>query len=97
MTDADADVPPSEHPMCGWVVRRPRADARTLANAAARFARAERPVMWLGNGCNRSDAGEAALAPAESLRGTSVASGRTPRIASAWVAEPSRHTISEPG
>ncbi|MEV5440549.1 thiamine pyrophosphate-binding protein [Streptomyces sp. NPDC052682] len=68
VADADAAVPEGEHPMCRWVVQRPRADAGALAEVAARLAQAERPVLWLGNGCNRSGAGEAALALAESLR-----------------------------
>lgn len=68
MADVDAVVPAGEHPMCRWVVQRPRADVRALAEVAARLAQAERPVLWLGNGCNRSGAGEAALALAESLR-----------------------------
>ncbi|MER8006839.1 thiamine pyrophosphate-binding protein [Streptomyces sp. NPDC094149] len=65
---ADVAVPQGEHPMCRWVVQRPRADARALADVVARLARARHPVLWLGNGCNRSGAGEAALALAESLR-----------------------------
>ncbi|WP_037677336.1 thiamine pyrophosphate-binding protein [Streptomyces griseus] len=68
VSDADARVPAAEHPMCRWVVQRPRADVRALADVAARLEQAERPVLWLGNGCNRSGAGEAALALAESLR-----------------------------
>jgi acetolactate synthase-1/2/3 large subunit len=68
VTDADAAVPEGEHPMRRWVVQRPRADARVLAEVVARLAQAECPVLWLGNGCNRSGAGEAALALAESLR-----------------------------
>ncbi|MDQ0745976.1 acetolactate synthase-1/2/3 large subunit [Streptomyces africanus] len=68
VADADAAVPEGEHPMCRWVTQRPRADAHALADVATRLAKAERPVLWLGNGCNRSGAGEAALALAESLR-----------------------------
>lgn len=68
VADADAAVPEGEHPMCQWVVQRPRADAQALADVVARLAQADRPVLWLGNGCNRSGAGEAALTLAESLR-----------------------------
>ncbi|MFE1294939.1 thiamine pyrophosphate-binding protein [Streptomyces sp. NPDC058731] len=68
VADEDAAVPEGEHPMRRWVVQRPRADARALADVAERLSRAERPVLWLGNGCNRSGAGEAALALAEALR-----------------------------
>ncbi|MFK4103982.1 thiamine pyrophosphate-binding protein [Streptomyces sp. NPDC019531] len=68
VADADAAVPEDEHPMCRWVVQRPRADVHALTDVATRLAQAERPVLWLGNGCNRSGAGEAALALAESLR-----------------------------
>jgi acetolactate synthase I/II/III large subunit len=68
VADADAAVPAGEHPMCRWVVQRPRADVHALSEVTTRLADAERPVLWLGNGCNRSGAGEAALALAESLR-----------------------------
>jgi acetolactate synthase I/II/III large subunit len=65
--EADAAAPEGEHPMRRWVVQRPRADVRALDDVAAQLAQAERPVLWLGNGCNRSGAGEAALALAEAL------------------------------
>lgn len=68
VADADAAVPEGEHPMRRWVVQRPRADVHVLADVAGRLGRAERPVLWLGNGCNRSGAGGAALALAETLR-----------------------------
>ncbi|MFC5831156.1 thiamine pyrophosphate-binding protein [Nonomuraea insulae] len=56
---------PATHPLRGWVGQRPRADAAALAGAAERISAARRPVLWLGNGCNRSGAGQAALALAE--------------------------------
>jgi acetolactate synthase I/II/III large subunit len=59
---------PDPHPALAWVGQRPRPDEVTLARAAARIATARRPVLWLGNGCARSGAGEAALELAETLR-----------------------------
>lgn len=64
--DTVPDVP-ERNPLCSWVVQRPRADAAVLAGAAEKIAEASRPVLWLGNGCNRSGAGDAALALAEAL------------------------------
>jgi acetolactate synthase I/II/III large subunit len=56
-----------EHPARRWVGQRPQADPTVLTAVADRLARAERPVLWLGNGCNRAKAGQAALALAEAL------------------------------
>ncbi|MFC4009307.1 thiamine pyrophosphate-binding protein [Nonomuraea purpurea] len=67
LVDEPADVPPA-HPLRDWVGQRPRPDAAALAAAAERIAAARRPVLWLGNGCNRSGAGRAALALAEARR-----------------------------
>lgn len=58
---------PARSPLCSWVTQRPRADADVLAGVAERVATAQRPVLWAGNGCNRSGAGPALLALAEGL------------------------------
>lgn len=58
---------PSSHPINAWVVQRPRSDEAVVARVAEKVAAAERPVLWLGNGCNRSGAGESVLAFAEAL------------------------------
>jgi acetolactate synthase-1/2/3 large subunit len=59
---------PDVHSLRAWVSQRPAPDPIALRRAAARLIDAKRPVLWLGNGCNRSGAGEAALALAEMLR-----------------------------
>jgi acetolactate synthase-1/2/3 large subunit len=64
------DNPPSVpaiHPSLSWVTQRPAANAEALAAAAERVARAKRPVIWVGNGANRSGAGEEILKLAETL------------------------------
>jgi len=58
---------PEVNPVMAWVRQRPSADPVVLAQVVERLAGAERPVLWLGGGCNRSGAGEAALALAEAL------------------------------
>jgi acetolactate synthase I/II/III large subunit len=59
---------PASHPLHTWVNQRPAPDAAAFATAVDRILAAERPVLWLGNGCNRSGAGSAALALAEALQ-----------------------------
>jgi len=59
---------PDEHPLTSWVGQRPRPDGAAMASLVERLVAAERPVLWLGNGVNRSHAGDAALAVAEALR-----------------------------
>jgi acetolactate synthase I/II/III large subunit len=56
---------PGVHPLREWVDQRPQADAGRLAQVARLIAGAEHPVLWLGNGCTISGAGEAALELAE--------------------------------
>ncbi|MFB9839809.1 thiamine pyrophosphate-binding protein, partial [Actinoallomurus acaciae] len=51
-----------------WVGQRPRPAADALREAADLITEARRPVLWLGNGCNRAQAGQAALDLAETLR-----------------------------
>lgn len=63
----DSPTVPKKNPLVSWVVQRPRSDADVLARVIEKVVAAERPVLWLGNGCNRSDAGDAALALAEAL------------------------------
>lgn len=58
---------PAEHPARRWVTQRPQADPELLATVAERLLDAQRPVLWIGNGCNRAEAGEAVLALAEAL------------------------------
>lgn len=60
--------PADPHPATAWVGQRPRPAADALREAADLIAAARRPVLWLGNGCNRAQAGEAALELAETLR-----------------------------
>lgn len=59
---------PSPHPLLDWVVQRPEPDRHALRKVVGLIAGAERPVLWLGNGCNRSGAGEAALELAGALK-----------------------------
>ncbi|MFD5747358.1 thiamine pyrophosphate-binding protein [Streptomyces sp. NPDC127033] len=58
---------PAVHPSRAWVIERPSANPVALARAAERVLRAERPVIWLGNGGNRARASEDVLALAEAL------------------------------
>lgn len=58
---------PATHPSRSWVTQRPAANAEALAAAAERVAQAKRPVIWVGNGTNRSGAGEEILRLAETL------------------------------
>jgi thiamine pyrophosphate-dependent acetolactate synthase large subunit-like protein len=62
-----APVIPAEHRARRWVHQRPRPDEACLAAVVAQVAAADRPVLWLGNGCKISGAGEVALAMAEEL------------------------------
>jgi len=58
---------PIEHPAMKWVGQRPAANAAALAAAVKKIASASRPVIWVGNGCNRAGAADEILALAESL------------------------------
>jgi len=60
-------VVPEVHPALSWVGVKPAPDAVALAEVAERVLAAERPVIWLGNGGNRSGAGTDVLALAHSL------------------------------
>ncbi|MBO0875056.1 MAG: thiamine pyrophosphate-binding protein, partial [Pseudonocardia sp.] len=59
---------PDVHPLRGLVDQRPRADVERLESAARLIAGASFPVFWVGNGCTRSEAGEAVLELAELLQ-----------------------------
>lgn len=66
--EIDGDLPTVEaHPATRIAAQRPHGEPRLVLEAVELIAAAERPVMWLGNGVNRSQAGEAALALAERL------------------------------
>lgn len=56
------------HPSRAWVGQRPQPAISTIAEAAQLVGKAKRPVLWLGNGCNRGNAGAQALALAEALQ-----------------------------
>ncbi|MFE3602819.1 thiamine pyrophosphate-binding protein [Streptomyces sp. NPDC059142] len=58
---------PGVHPSRAWVTERPSANPVALARVAERVLRAERPVIWLGNGGNRARASDDVLALAEAL------------------------------
>ncbi|MET7640896.1 thiamine pyrophosphate-binding protein [Streptomyces sp. NPDC005438] len=58
---------PESHPSRQWVTERPSANPTALARVAERVLRAERPVIWLGNGGNRARASEEVLALADTL------------------------------
>jgi acetolactate synthase-1/2/3 large subunit len=58
---------PAVHPALEWVHQRPRPDAGALVQVADRLRSASRPVLWLGSGTIRSEAGPTALALAEAL------------------------------
>ncbi|MGW7353287.1 thiamine pyrophosphate-binding protein [Streptomyces sp. NPDC054784] len=58
---------PAVHPSRGWVTERPSASPVALARVAERVLRAERPVVWLGNGGNRARGADDVLALAEAL------------------------------
>ncbi len=60
-------VVPQTHPARKWTAERPSPNPVALARAAERLLSAERPVIWLGNGGNRSRAGEDVLALADAL------------------------------
>ncbi|MFD3920986.1 thiamine pyrophosphate-binding protein [Streptomyces sp. NPDC058595] len=63
----DPPVVPAVHPSRAWVGERPSASPVALARVAERVLRAERPVIWLGNGGNRARASEDVLALADAL------------------------------
>ncbi|RDG39363.1 thiamine pyrophosphate-binding protein [Streptomyces corynorhini] len=63
----DPPTVPAVHPSRAWVSERPSANPAALARVAERLARAERPVIWLGNGGNRARASEDVLALADAL------------------------------
>ncbi|MCI3222516.1 thiamine pyrophosphate-binding protein [Streptomyces sp. NP-1717] len=63
----DPPVVPAVHPSRAWVGERPSAGPVALARVAERVLRAERPVIWLGNGGNRARASEDVLALADAL------------------------------
>lgn len=58
---------PAQHPARDWVRERPRANSLAVARAVELLLSASRPVIWLGNGANRSGATASILALAESL------------------------------
>lgn len=58
---------PDVHPVTAWVGLRPDPHPAAVANAADRVLAAERPVIWLGNGGNRSRASDQVLRLAEAL------------------------------
>ena len=60
-------IVPAVHPSTTWVTRRPAAHPDAVAEAAEKVLAAERPVIWLGNGGNRSRASEQVLRLAEAL------------------------------
>ncbi|MFR9731130.1 thiamine pyrophosphate-binding protein [Saccharopolyspora sp. MS10] len=64
-----AEVPevPAVHPVRSWVGERPVAAPERVRAVAERLLAAERPVIWLGNGGNRSRGGDDVLALAEAL------------------------------
>ncbi|MFJ6651737.1 thiamine pyrophosphate-binding protein [Microbacterium sp. NPDC091313] len=64
---AQVPVVPAVHPVRSWVGTRPVAGADEIATVAARVLAAEKPVIWVGNGANRAQAGEDILALAEAL------------------------------
>lgn len=64
---ADAPEVPAVHPARSWVEDRPVASPARIAEIAERVLTAERPVIWLGNGGNRSRGGAEVLALAEAL------------------------------
>lgn len=64
---SDPPEVPAVHPSRAWVTERPSANPVALARVAERLLRAERPVIWLGNGGNRARASEDVLALADAL------------------------------
>lgn len=69
LEDAEADSIeiPEVHPLTKWVVQTPQPDEGILDQAIELIVAAKRPILWLGNGCNNSGAGEAAFELAELL------------------------------
>lgn len=65
--ETDSIEIPEVHPLTKWVVQTPQPDERILDQATELLVAAKRPILWLGNGCNNSGAGEAAIALAELL------------------------------
>lgn len=58
---------PDVHPARSWVTERPAPNSLALARATERILSAKRPVLWVGNGGNRSNASDSVLALAEAL------------------------------
>src|SRR5699024_5055864 len=56
---------PREHPINSWIGPRPVAALELVDQIAQRVLRAERPVLWVGNGVNRGKAAESVLELAE--------------------------------
>src|SRR5699024_5074487 len=50
-----------------WANQRPSPDMSVVSNAVEMVLKAKRPILWLGNGINRSNASEAALRFAEAF------------------------------
>jgi len=63
----DPPAVPEVHPARSWVGAKPAPNAVVLAEVAERVLAAERPVIWLGNGGNRSAASDDVLALAHTL------------------------------
>jgi len=58
---------PEVHPALSWVGAKPAPNAVALAEVAERLLAAKRPVIWMGNGGNRSGGSADVLALAHSL------------------------------
>ncbi|MFJ9623270.1 thiamine pyrophosphate-binding protein [Streptomyces sp. NPDC101181] len=63
----DPPTVPATHPSLRWAGERPSPNPVAVARVAERLLRAERPVIWLGNGGNRARADQEVLALAEAL------------------------------
>lgn len=66
-TDANYYTTDSPHPLLTWVHQRPRGDVTLLKTAIRKIERAKHPLLWLGSGISRSQAGPMALKFAETL------------------------------
>ena len=65
--EVEFSAPPAPHPLLRWARQRPRADFDLTQEAFGRIVAARHPVLWLGSGVSRSEAGPAALALAEAM------------------------------
>ncbi len=63
----DPPAIPEVHPARAWVRQQPVANSNAVMAAAERLLSADRPVIWLGNGGNRTDDRRAVLEFAEAL------------------------------